>query len=412
MQNKMLETIQKLRLIESQEFLAEALTPEEEKQLADLMAKHKAKFDDGEFMASMPKDVQDKVNKVFTLQKQAPTADKAADAEKPAAAGADPKVKSVQEKLAALGFQVGKTGADGKMGPATIGAIKAFEKFAGKTPTGKITPELEQMLANGEQIKSNNEVVKALTALEALVKKHAKTPQTQSVDVSDIDSMTESELRSFVLSNMKYLTLSEQMTVMSLVLTEAPLPSQLDAANARFPGASGGTLPTQAQAAAARYPGSAPAAAPAGTAQAPGMLDKLKTFGKNLAGRITGVKPGAAPAAGTAAVKAGAKTAGKMALRLVPGLGWGLLAFDIIGAISDTMKDSGIPDADKQAITQNLEILKKFSADKDAASSMPADVQKRITDVLKAAETIGSAPAAAPAPTAQPAAGSQPVVAP
>jgi hypothetical protein len=142
------------------------------------------------------------------------------------------------------------------------------------------------------------------------------------------------------------------------------------------------------------------------------MLDKLKTFGKNLAGRITGVKPGAAPAAGTAAVKAGAKTAGKMALRLVPGLGWGLLAFDIIGAISDTMKDSGIPDADKQAITQNLEILKKFSADKDAASSMPADVQKRITDVLKAAETIGSAPAAAPAPTAQPAAGSQPVVAP
>ena len=392
MQNKMLDTIQKLRLIESRQVMFEALSPEEEKQLADLMAKHKAKFDDGEFMASMPKEVQDKASKVFTLQKQASTApagDKAADA-KPAAAGADPKVKAVQEKLVALGFQVGKTGADGKMGPATIGAIKAFEKFAGKTPTGKITPELEQLLASGEQVKSNNEVVKALTALEALVKKHSKTPQTQSVDVSDIDSMTESELRSFVLSNLKHFTLSEQMTVMSLVLTEAPLPSTADAAFNRFGVNPPGVLPTQAQAAAARYPANT-------TPAAPGALDKLKTFGKNLVGRMTGVKPGSPAPAGTAAVKAGAKATGKLALRLVPGLGWGLLAFDIIGAVSDTLKDSGIPDADKQAITQNLEIIKKFSADKDAASSMPADIQKRITDVLKAAETLGPAPAAAPA---------------
>lgn len=397
----MLNTIQKLRLIESRQPIFEALTPEEEKQLADLMAKHKAKFDDGEFMASMPKDVQDKANKVFALQKQtaaAPAGDKAADA-KPAA-GADPKVKAVQEKLVALGFQVGKTGADGKMGPATIGAIKAFEKFAGKTPTGKLTPELEQMLANGEQIKSSNEVVKALTALEALVKKHSKTPQTQSVDVSDIDAMTESELKSFILGNMKYLTLSEQMSVMSLVLTEAPLPSTADAAFNRFGVNPPGTLPTQAQAANARFPaGSTPPAA--AQPAAPGALDKLKTFGKNLVGRMTGVKPGTAVPAG-AAVKTGAKAAGKMAMRLVPGLGWGLLAFDIIGAVSDTLKDSGIPDADKQAITQNLEIIKKFSADKDAASSMPADIQKRITDVLKAAETLGPAPAAAPA--AQPAA--------
>lgn len=402
------ETINRLRVLESQ-VLSEALTPEEEKQLADLMAKHKAKLDDGEYMTSMPKEIQNKASQIFALQKQS-------TGTTPATAGADPKVKAVQEKLIALGFQVGKTGADGKMGPATIGAIKSFESFAGVTPTGKITPEFEALLAKGQEIKTNNPIVKALTSLEALVKKYAKTPQTQSVDVSDIDAMTESELRSFILGNMKYLTLSEQMSAMSLMLTEAPLPSQLDAANARYPGASAGGLPTQSQAAMARYPGTTTTttSTPAVTqGTKPGMLDRLKTFGKNVVGRMTGVRPGAAVPAGTAAVKTGAKAAGKMALRLVPGLGWGLLAFDIIGAISDTLKDSGIPDADKQIITQNLEILKKFTADKNAASSMPADIQKRITDVMKSVETLGAQPAAAaPAAPAAGAPGTDAVVAP
>lgn len=49
-----------------------------------------------------------------------------------------PVVQSIQQGLIALGYDVGATGADGKLGPNTTAAIKKYQVDHGMPPTGKV----------------------------------------------------------------------------------------------------------------------------------------------------------------------------------------------------------------------------------------------------------------------------------
>lgn len=56
-------------------------------------------------------------------------------------------LKSIQTKLLGTGYSVGKSGVDGKMGPATAGAIARFKKDHGiAPPNGVITPAFRSAL--------------------------------------------------------------------------------------------------------------------------------------------------------------------------------------------------------------------------------------------------------------------------
>ena len=55
-------------------------------------------------------------------------------------------VKKIQTQLTELGFHPGFI--DGKMGPDTAAAIKAFQKSIGRRPTGRITKALYWQLQN------------------------------------------------------------------------------------------------------------------------------------------------------------------------------------------------------------------------------------------------------------------------
>jgi len=55
-------------------------------------------------------------------------------------------IKKIQTELTELGFYPGYI--DGKMGPNTAEAIKAFQKSIGRRPTGRITKGLYWQLKN------------------------------------------------------------------------------------------------------------------------------------------------------------------------------------------------------------------------------------------------------------------------
>jgi peptidoglycan hydrolase-like protein with peptidoglycan-binding domain len=63
-------------------------------------------------------------------------------------------LKSIQTKLLSLGYSVGKTGVDGKMGPATAGAITSFKKDRSIFPAnGIVTPAFRSALAAATPIR-------------------------------------------------------------------------------------------------------------------------------------------------------------------------------------------------------------------------------------------------------------------
>lgn len=284
--------------------------------------------------------------------------------------GVDPKVQSVQDQLAKLGIDVGKTGADGKMGPATIAGIKAFEKMAGKPETGKITPEFEQLLAKGAQIKSQSDLVASLGAMEQILTKYKVESVTH---ISDLDIMTESELRSFVMSNIKLLSESEQMEVMKMVLSEA-----------------GGLTVT---------PGSSfpvPSSPPGGgipytpfrdIPNKPSIGSRIGQFAKNVASKIPGVGKAAAV---IGAIGAGAYGAYQGIKKLLA---------DPAAAQSLQMDP-----ADKAEFDKHMAIIDKYAKDPEAAAALPADVQKRLTGIAQRLQKIAGKVQATPAAPAAPAA--------
>lgn len=56
-------------------------------------------------------------------------------------------VRDLQQRLLAWGFDIGPTGADGKLGPRTKAALQAAQKRFGLSPTGTVTPETVAALA-------------------------------------------------------------------------------------------------------------------------------------------------------------------------------------------------------------------------------------------------------------------------
>jgi hypothetical protein len=280
------------------------------------------------------------------------------------AAGGD--VKKVQDQLIALGVDVGKTGADGKMGPATIAGIKAFEKMAGKPETGKITPEFLQLLSKGAQIKSQSDLVASLGAMEQILTKYKVESVTH---ISDLDIMTESELRSFVMSNIKLLSETEQMEVMKMVLSEA---------GALVP--AGSSLPAPAAGGAGGLPYTPFRDVPA----KPSIGSRIGQFAKNIASKVTG--KAAAVGAGVAAIGAG--------------------AYGAYQGLKKLFADPNIQmdPADKAQFEKHMAVIDKYAKDAEAAGALPADVQKRLTAVAQRVQKIAGKVQAAPAAPGAPAA--------
>ena len=305
------------------------------------------------------------------------TAGAPAAAATPAAAAAQGgnKVKKIQDQLVALGIDVGSTGADGKMGPATMAGIKAFEKMAGKPETGKITPEFEQLLAKGAQIKSQSDLVASLGAMEQILSKYKVESVTH---VSDLDFMTESELRSFVMTNIKLLSEAEQMEFMKLVLTEAPL---------ALPGPGGGAMVPSRPAGGGGLPYTPFRDVPSAK---PGVGSRIGQFAKNVAMRL----PGAGKVAAVAtAIGAGAYGAYQ-----------GIKKIFADPAVAQSLQ---MDPADKAEFDKHMAVIDKYAKDPEAAAALPADVQKRLTALAQRVQKIagkvqsapaapGAAPAAAP----------------
>lgn len=57
-------------------------------------------------------------------------------------------VRTMQRKLIAVGFSCGSTGADASFGPATVKAVKAFQKSRGLTQDGSYGPKTQAALNN------------------------------------------------------------------------------------------------------------------------------------------------------------------------------------------------------------------------------------------------------------------------
>jgi hypothetical protein len=300
-------------------------------------------------------------------------------APKPPAANAGNKVLNVQKQLVALGIDVGSTGADGKMGPATIAGIKAFEKMAGKPETGKITPEFEQLLAKGAQIKSQSDLVASLGAMEQILSKYKVESVTH---ISDLDFMTESELRSFVMTNIKLLSEAEQMEFMKIVLTEAPLALPGPGGGAMVPSQGGGAMTPSRPAGGGGLPYTPFRDVPSAK---PGIGSRIGQFAKNVAMRL--------PGAGKAVAIAGAIGAGAY------GAYQGIKK---IFADPAVVQNLAMDPADKAEFDKHMAVIDKYAKDPEAAAALPADVQKRLTALAQRVQKIAGKVQAAPAPGAAP----------
>ncbi len=212
------------RIAEGTDILQEELTKAEYQELQTIAAGLKQEFgDDPEILSLTNRALNlpavwssdEKPGVTTTNPDEKKPDEKKPDDKKPS--GVDPRVKKVQEQLIALGIPLPKYGADGKMGDETVNAIKAFEKLAGVPETGKITPELEKLLADKNVI-ARSKLVQSMTAIEKILTKYKIS---ESVTLEDLESMTENELRSYVMSNIKMFTESEQMSIMKQFIIES-----------------------------------------------------------------------------------------------------------------------------------------------------------------------------------------------
>ncbi len=214
------------RIAEGTDELYEQLSAEEYKELQKLAAELQQEFpDDTEIQTvatqalALPAQFASDTTPADKTGDDKKADDKKADdkkADDKKTAVSDPKVQKVQEQLKALGVDPGPI--DGRMGPKTEAGIKAFEKMAGVPETGKITPELEKLLADGPNVVARSKLVQSMTAVEKILTKYKVA---ESVTLEDLESMTENELRSFVMSNIKVFNESEQMSIMKQYIIES-----------------------------------------------------------------------------------------------------------------------------------------------------------------------------------------------
>lgn len=309
-----------------------------------------------------------------------------APAKQPATASGEPDAKALQQALIDAGFDVGKHGVDGKIGPDTKAAIKAAEMTLGRTPTGQITI---QELAGLKQAVANNGLTKALSAIEAVLAKYKIQAESQW---HSVDQM--------VMENINLFTAQEQMEIWR-ILTEADtndIPAYMRKGTDKFAtqtptklGGAGGTAPAPAEKprlkwdpATKNYYSTAANGSrvyQGGMTKAVEPTSKLAKFGKNLASRF-GFEKGAT---GKAAARAGAKIAGKTALKFLPFVGWAWTAYDVGSALYDTysQKDLGDLDpADQAIIKANLPTILQYVKDPKLADSLPDELGNRLRTVI------------------------------
>lgn len=322
------------------------------KTVADVEAAEKAKYD-----AKMDKDLDaasaeaDKVAADTKASQDKTAQDKPAQDKK--TAGADPAIQKIQEQLKALGVDPGPI--DGKMGPKTIAGIKAFEKMAGKPETGKVTPELSTLLADGKNIVARSQLTQSLTAIEALMSKYRIS---ESVTEEDVLAMTEAEARTFVMKNIKYFSEAEQIAITRDYLSEAPVPA--------LPGPGGNRLP------ALPTPGGAK----------PNVIDvpfrditPKPTWGQRAMNFVKGI---------------GSKVNKKVAA----GVAAGALA---LGGLWKAFSgnDVEMDPKDLAELQKHLKVLDQYGQDPAVKAGLPADVQKRLDNVISKLGKLKAAKAAA-----------------
>ena len=170
------------RIAEGTDVLAEALTADEYKELQKLAAELQSEYPDDAELQALTKQALDLPAQFGSDAGAKPGEEK--PGEKPGdkkTAGADPAIQKIQEQLKALGVDPGPI--DGKMGPKTIAGIKAFEKMAGKPETGKVTPELSALLADGKNVVARSQLTQSLTAIEAIIAKYKISESVTEEDV-------------------------------------------------------------------------------------------------------------------------------------------------------------------------------------------------------------------------------------
>jgi hypothetical protein len=360
----MSELMNRIQRIAEGTNLSEALTADEYKELQRLAADVGTEFKDDPEIQSLTKQAL-----ALPAQFASDTATTDKPGEKKPVAGADPAIQKVQEQLKALGVDPGPI--DGKMGPKTVAGIKAFEKMAGKPETGKITPELSTMLADGKNIVARSKLTQSLAAIEGLMTKYKIS---ESITEDDLESMTEDELRSFVLANIKVFSETEQMSIMKEYIAERSVTGSVDlpANFGQAPRDSRGNsyrpdyMGSQSKpATAAPAPGAAPAAAPA-AAGTPSWLDKAKGALSRAGGAIKGAV-GRNPKIGAGLAVLGLATAGFGLGKFMNWLNGGDVEMD---------------PADKKALTDHLKVLEEFGKNPEVVTGLPADVKKRLETVL------------------------------
>jgi hypothetical protein len=389
----MSELMNRIQRIAEGTTLSEALTADEYKELQRLAADLGTDFKDDPEIQTLTKQALDLPAQFSSDEKPAdptnPTDPTKPNDKKPGVA--DPKVQKVQEQLKALGVDPGPI--DGRMGPKTVAGIKAFEKLAGLPETGKITPELEKLLADGKNVIARSKLTQSLTAIEALMTKYKIT---ESITVENLESMTEDELRSFVMANIKVFSESEQMSIMKQFIDES---AKLDEkfVNGKF------------------YPDSAPDTKPKRSVT--GSVDVPKDFGKapvdskgnpirpdylgntpgNPAPKTPTPAPAPAPEPGKASWldkakgvlnKVGGKVAGAamrnpriaagVAILSTAAAGFGISKF------MDWIKggDLEMDPADLAELQKHLKVLEEFGKNPEVVKGLPVEVQKRLETVL------------------------------
>jgi peptidoglycan hydrolase-like protein with peptidoglycan-binding domain len=455
------------RIAEGTATLSEELTKAEYQELQTIAAGLKQEFGDDPEIAQISNRAlnlpavwssDEKPSVTTTNPDEKKSDEKKSDEKKPGVS--DPKIKKIQEQLIALGIPLPKYGADGKMGDETVNAIKAFQKMAGVKEDGKITPELEKLLADGKNIIARSQLVQSMAAVEKIL---AKYKISESVTLEDLDLMSENELRSFVMANIKVFSESEQMSILKQYITESDEDTFL--AEAFKLGGENWTVVSKNT-----MTGEVILKSAAGKTQSstelmklfPGEMERLKTLEKNVAKStrvpVTGeVDPrkvqgtgsvkdlGATekdlknirdrrdgssgssgsggkgsldkgiPAGGDAPgaerkwyqragdiVKGAFKGRGKAVAGVVTGV---LVAGGLYAAFSGNNAIEMDP-ADLAELQKHLKVIDQYGKDPEIIKGLPQDVQTRLSALVKNLEKLknakAKAPAAAPAPAGNP----------
>jgi len=193
-----------------------------------------------------------------------------------------------------------------------------------------------------------DDLVKSVDGIEKILTKY----QFEDVELdNNVDVMTESELRSFVLKNMHLLTESEQMAVRRDMINEI-----------------------------------------VGTAAAAALAYK---YGKSIAAKAAKTAPAVAKAgeeAATTASKAGkyAWNTAKTGLGLAGAYGaytvgrWTQMASDLNNSLEQlSTKDDGsyLSDADKAELEQHAAVLEKYLKTPEDAAKLPPEIQQRLAAI-------------------------------